>query len=267
VSGDRVWRATLTGLKEQTGVPMVFGGPVATGGLRLTHFLGARTGALEGLVVRAGSGLGGRVLRESDAVVVEDYGRAAEITHDYDAPVLAEGLRTVIGAPVVVGRAVRGVVYAGTRRAPTRSGEVVRLRTAAVSAARLLAREMSVEDEVERRLAVRLADDERAAVALGRAHAELRALAGDTDDPALRERLERVAAGMVSDGPSRPDLSPRQLDVLSLVATGATYAAVGERLGLSAQTVKSYMRDLLVVLGAHSRHEAVADARRLRLVP
>lgn len=72
---------------------------------------------------------------------------------------------------------------------------------------------------------------------------------------------------MVEEAPAAPPLSPRQVDVLALVATGAPYAVVAERLGLSAQTVKSYMRDLLVVLGAHGRHEAVAEARRRGLLP
>ncbi|WKN49000.1 LuxR C-terminal-related transcriptional regulator [Nocardioides sp. Arc9.136] len=264
---SRAWRSTLTDLRERSGAPMVFGGPVGTGGLRLTHFVGARTGSLDGLVVRAGSGLGGRVLRESDVLVVEDYGLASEITHDYDAAVSAEGLRTVVGAPVVVGRSVRGVVYAGLRGAPGRSDHVLRLRAAATGAARHLAREIAVEDEVERRVAARQAEEARSAVSLGRAHAELRELAASTTDPALGARLERIAAAMVEEAPAAPPLSPRQVDVLALVATGAPYAVVAERLGLSAQTVKSYMRDLLVVLGAHGRHEAVAEARRRGLLP
>ncbi|MDN4163241.1 helix-turn-helix transcriptional regulator [Nocardioides abyssi] len=260
----RLWASALGALRERTGVPMVFGGAIVPGGLRLTHFVGARTGSLEGLLVRPGSGLGGRVWQESDARVVADYGLASDISHDYDEPVRAEGLRTVVGAPVLVDRAVRGVVYAGTRGAPV-TGD--RLRDAAVSAARALARQIALEDEVERRVAARRARDEQAATALGRAHAEVRALVGTTADPELRDRLERLASLLVLGPAERPALTPRQVDVLSLVATGASYAAVGERLGLSAQTVKSYMRDLLVVLGAHSRHEAVAEARRLRLVP
>lgn len=260
----QLWASALGLLRERTGAPMVFGGAVVPGGLRLTHFVGARTGALEGLLVRPGSGLGGRVWRESDALLVPDYAAATEITRDYVAPVRAEGLRTVVGAPVLVDGAVRGVVYAGTRGAPV---EGDRLRNAAVGAARSLAREIAVEDEVERRVAARRTHDERAAHALGRAHAELRTMLCSTDDPDLRQRLDRLADLLVLDPPDGPALTPRQVDVLSLVATGASYAAVGERLGLSAQTVKSYMRDLLVILGAHSRHEAVAEARRRRLVP
>ncbi|GGO78518.1 helix-turn-helix transcriptional regulator [Nocardioides deserti] len=260
----RLWASALGALRERTGAPMVFGGAVVPGGLRLTHVVGSRTGALQGLLVRPGAGLGGRVWQESDALVVADYGLATDISHDYDEPVRSEGLRTVAGAPVIVDRVLRGVVYAGTRGLPV-TGD--RLREAAVAAARTLAREIAVEDEVERRLAARRAHDSQAAVALGHAHAEVRALVGRTADPDLRERLDRLAALLVLGPADDLALSPRQVDVLSLVATGASYATVGERLGLSPQTVKSYMRDILVVLGVHSRHEAVAEARRRRLVP
>lgn len=62
-------------------------------------------------------------------------------------------------------------------------------------------------------------------------------------------------------------LAPRELDVLSWVAAGATNAAVAERLGLRPETVKGYLRSAMRKLGAHTRGEAVTTARRAGLLP
>jgi DNA-binding CsgD family transcriptional regulator len=40
-----------------------------------------------------------------------------------------------------------------------------------------------------------------------------------------------------------------------------------KRLSLKPETVKSYLRSATAKLGAHTRHEAVAKARRARLLP
>jgi DNA-binding CsgD family transcriptional regulator len=51
------------------------------------------------------------------------------------------------------------------------------------------------------------------------------------------------------------------------VAAGATNAVAAERLGLRAETVKGYLRSAMRRLGAHTRTEAVAAARRAGLLP
>ncbi|NEB58243.1 helix-turn-helix transcriptional regulator, partial [Streptomyces diastaticus] len=62
-------------------------------------------------------------------------------------------------------------------------------------------------------------------------------------------------------------LAPREVDVLACVAAGATNGAVAERLGVGPETVKSYLRSAMRKLGARTRTEAVAVARRTGWLP
>jgi DNA-binding CsgD family transcriptional regulator len=265
---QRAWSTALGRLRALSGAGVGFGGAVDGSSLRLRHFDGARTGALAGLEVVRGLGLGGRSWRERATLGVADYGRAPEISHDYDGPVLAEGLRAVVATPVVVGANIRGVIYAGTREAV---GYGDRLLDAVARTGEWLARELAVEDEVNRRLRDRAAQLRRleatASERLRRAHAGLRQLRASSPDPATRTELTRLLEEITPATSPSIELSSRELDVLAQVATGASYAETAARLGLSAQTVKSYMRDVLARLGAHSRHEAVVIARREGLLP
>jgi two-component system nitrate/nitrite response regulator NarL len=56
------------------------------------------------------------------------------------------------------------------------------------------------------------------------------------------------------------ELSPRERDVLGLVAAGLTNQEIGRRLGLAEKTVKHYMTGILSKLGATSRVEAALIA-------
>lgn len=270
-----LWESELARLRRTTGVGMVFGGPVMASHLHLDHFDGAISGALCGLNVRSGFGLGGKVVREARLVAVDDYASSTTISHDFDIPVGSEGLRTVIGAPVVLGRTVCGVVYAGTRGHAS-AGD--RLRGSAELAARRLAAELAAENEIERRVARRLGQatksDGEAVETLRFLAAELRALRADATDPEWTEKLDRLSG--IADGwpvgqangadSDTPVVSPRQRDVLTMVATGEPYSVIAVRLGLSAATVKSYMRDLNRLLGVHGRHAAVTEARRRGMI-
>lgn len=53
-------------------------------------------------------------------------------------------------------------------------------------------------------------------------------------------------------------LTPREAEVLGLAATGLSTTAIGERLYLSRNTVKSHLAHAYAKLGAHNRAEAVA---------
>lgn len=64
--------------------------------------------------------------------------------------------------------------------------------------------------------------------------------------------------------PAEPVLSPREREVLSLVAAGLTAEAVGEKLFISAMTVNTHVRNAMEKLGAHSRTHAVVLALRNR---
>jgi PAS domain S-box-containing protein len=56
-------------------------------------------------------------------------------------------------------------------------------------------------------------------------------------------------------------LTPRQLEVLRLLAGGRSTDQIAEQLRLSRETVRNHVRHILGALGAHSRLEAVARAR------
>src|SRR3712207_583330 len=88
-------RAAVREVHARSGMSVVFAaGPVQGPSARIDELVGVRTRYLRGLEIRTGAGLGGRVLSEGRPAGVEDYERALDITHEYDGPVLAEGLRT-----------------------------------------------------------------------------------------------------------------------------------------------------------------------------
>jgi DNA-binding CsgD family transcriptional regulator len=63
-----------------------------------------------------------------------------------------------------------------------------------------------------------------------------------------------------------PALTARQTEVLQLLAGGASTSQIQDTLQLSRETVRNHVRHLLRALGAHSRLEAVAVARRSGLI-
>ncbi len=65
--------------------------------------------------------------------------------------------------------------------------------------------------------------------------------------------------------PCRP-LTPRQAEVLRLLAQGASTHQIASILHLSRETVRNHIRHILRSLGAHSRLEALAIARRAGLL-
>lgn len=59
-------------------------------------------------------------------------------------------------------------------------------------------------------------------------------------------------------------LTPRQVDVLGLIAEGKSNQEIGEELGLTAGTVKMHLTRIYKSLGAKSRTDALARYNRLR---
>jgi DNA-binding NarL/FixJ family response regulator len=103
------------------------------------------------------------------------------------------------------------------------------------------------------------------------AHADLRTIVQDVTDPALRDRLQEVCDRLAGSQASRSieanPLSPRELDVLALVALGCGNAEAADRLGILPETVKSYLRNAMHKLSTHNRTETVVTARRLGYLP
>lgn len=67
-------------------------------------------------------------------------------------------------------------------------------------------------------------------------------------------------------GKSPTDLTERELEVLQLMAGGASTESMATTLFVSAHTIRSHVRHILEKLGAHSKLEAVAVAIREGLV-
>ena len=61
-------------------------------------------------------------------------------------------------------------------------------------------------------------------------------------------------------------LTSRETDVLGLLAKGCSYAAIGERLGISAHTVASHVKNAYRKLEVHCAAAAVMRAVELRLI-
>lgn len=62
------------------------------------------------------------------------------------------------------------------------------------------------------------------------------------------------------------DLTPRQQEVLGLLAEGLQTRKIAQRLGIADETARNHIRALLRTTGAHSRLEAVLMGQRLGVV-
>jgi LuxR family maltose regulon positive regulatory protein len=94
---------------------------------------------------------------------------------------------------------------------------------------------------------------------------ELLASGGAGDDLARARRdLTRVLARRAA--PRQGPLTPRELEVLRLVAQGLTDTEVAARLVLSRHTVHRHLQNTFTRLGCGTRAAAVAEAHRLNLL-
>ena len=64
-----------------------------------------------------------------------------------------------------------------------------------------------------------------------------------------------------ADNRALPQLSPREREVLDLVATGATNTAIANRLSLAPKTVGNHISAIFLKLGVSSRGEAIVIAK------
>lgn len=61
-------------------------------------------------------------------------------------------------------------------------------------------------------------------------------------------------------------LTPREADVVRLIARGCTYSQVAERLGVSAHTVATHIKNAYRKLEVHTAGAAVMRAVELQLI-
>ena len=78
------------------------------------------------------------------------------------------------------------------------------------------------------------------------------------DEPSEEEALD--------DSQPRPALSPREAEVLALLAEGAPNKVIARRLNISVHTAKFHVAAILIKLGAANRTDAIAIAMRQGLV-
>ncbi len=82
----------------------------------------------------------------------------------------------------------------------------------------------------------------------------------------LVRRLEPPDAGVAAREQPEHPLSPRETEVLGLVAEGLPQKLVAQTLSISRKTVGSHMSHIFEKLGVHSQGEAVAAAHQLQLL-
>jgi DNA-binding NarL/FixJ family response regulator len=78
--------------------------------------------------------------------------------------------------------------------------------------------------------------------------------------------LRRIVTTSQVPAPRGPALTPREREVLQLLADGLDARAVARGLGISLHTSRGYIKSLLLKLGAHSQLQAVAIAGRNGLI-
>lgn len=267
----------VTRLRARTGADLAYGGSVDPRSryLTISALDGNRTNALRGMSLPPGHGVGGRVVALGRPVVI-DAGTRPRYTEDQrDWAVLGEDISSVVAVPVRTGGTVHAVLYCGVRADNP-------VPPAAVETALSVARRFEAF-LAERTMTARAdagptpggtAGASRLRV-LCRVDAELEELSYQAGDPALRERIVAVR-DLLEDlfpdtaPPTRAQpfgLSPRELDVLRLVAEGMSNAETARRLAVSPETVKAYLRSIMNKLGVHNRTAAVNVARRSSLLP
>lgn len=83
----------------------------------------------------------------------------------------------------------------------------------------------------------------------------------------LGPEITRALIARAQTGESRPvALSPREMDVLRLMATAATYREIGEQLYIGEETVRTHAKNILSKLEQPNRTQAVIAALRSGLI-
>lgn len=67
--------------------------------------------------------------------------------------------------------------------------------------------------------------------------------------------------------PMEMELSPREIEVLKLIAAGFSNQEIADKLYLSLNTIKTHTNNIYSKLGVNRRTQAIETARNLNLVP
>jgi LuxR family transcriptional regulator, regulator of acetate metabolism len=248
--------AAVQSVRSRTGVDRAFAAVAGQSGVfPMTERDGLTDPRWAHVVVRAGRGLGGRVAAECRPVFTPDYLDDGTLTTDYLTVVRAEGLRALGCVPIFGPEGVAALLYAGDRRKSGLGGRLLDelLRVAEVATVGLV---LTTERSTADRTRTAISTIARRGVA-------------SADPAVLRQALTSILSacdGLPSRRQSSIRLTPREHDVLEMLADGASNREIATQLVLSEPTVKGYVRAVREKLGASSRLDAVARARREGLV-
>jgi DNA-binding NarL/FixJ family response regulator len=82
----------------------------------------------------------------------------------------------------------------------------------------------------------------------------------------LLNKLQAKSASDKQEASNSAKLTPRERDILEMIAKGFSYAETSKICGISAATVHSHLKSIYRKLEVHSKTEAVYEARRRSLI-
>jgi DNA-binding NarL/FixJ family response regulator len=82
----------------------------------------------------------------------------------------------------------------------------------------------------------------------------------------LLNRLQTRAADEKAESAAETTLTPREHEILDMIAKGFSYAETSKICGISPATVHSHLKSVYRKLEVHSKTEAVYEARRRKLI-
>ena len=282
VDEQRLIDRALSRVRTESGASLAFSGNVIArhDRISLDTFSGTVHGPLRGLAVSFGCGIGGKAATLRRPIAVDSYVGTDRISHHYDHVITAERIEGILAVPVVVRGRLHSIFYAATRNS---QGLGERMLRSAAETARELEQQLAVNQALSAQLVSARSivwNSDPADAASGpewetvrETFTQLRVMAAECSEPKMREQLnamaDRLSRSRSAGSPkgSVVQLTDRDVDVLACVSQGMTNQEVADVLGLSAETVKSYLRAAMRRLGATSRWEAVVAARRTGQLP
>jgi DNA-binding NarL/FixJ family response regulator len=202
-----------------------------------------------------------------------------------DHPVFRHGLRALLDASdmEVVGEAADGAAAVAACLAHRPDVALLDLHMPELSGVEVT-RRLAAECPETAVLVLTMYDDDRTMLAAVRAGARGYLLKGAGQEeidravravaagqmiygPGVGERLMTVLSGAAQAGADAPfpELSPREREILDLMARGDGNVAIARRLGLSEKTVRNHVSNIFLKLRVADRVQAVVRAREAGL--